>query len=177
MLLEVQNISKAAVVLGNTWAVNAVIISGVMVMILAGEPDRRQVPATAAAAGLRPARALVHRPLLPRPVAVRVPALRDEGCGGRACSRACPCSSAASCSSDRSRRRERKDAALGANLIGALVGGLLQTMTFVTGIKALLLDRRGAVPRGGLKPAEGGSGASRRVGWVKPGCPAQTTIA
>ena len=34
---------------------------------------------------------------------------------------------------------ERKDAALGANLIGALVGGLLQTITFVTGIKALLL--------------------------------------
>ena len=32
--LEVQNISKAAVVLGNTWPVNAVIISGVMVMIL-----------------------------------------------------------------------------------------------------------------------------------------------
>jgi len=28
---------------------------------------------------------------------------------------------------------------LGANLIGALVGALLQSMTFVTGIKALLL--------------------------------------
>jgi hypothetical protein len=34
---------------------------------------------------------------------------------------------------------ERKDAALGANLFGALVGGLLQTVTFITGIKALLL--------------------------------------
>ena len=34
LLLEVQNISKAAVVLGNTWEVNAVIISGVLVMIL-----------------------------------------------------------------------------------------------------------------------------------------------
>jgi hypothetical protein len=33
----------------------------------------------------------------------------------------------------------RKDAALGANLLGALVGGLLQTITFVVGIKALLL--------------------------------------
>ncbi len=32
-----------------------------------------------------------------------------------------------------------KDEALGANLIGALVGGLLQSITFVTGIKALLL--------------------------------------
>jgi len=32
-----------------------------------------------------------------------------------------------------------KDEALGANLIGALVGALLQSITFVTGIKALLL--------------------------------------
>jgi spermidine synthase len=34
MLLEVQNISKASVVLGNTWIVNAVIISGILFMIL-----------------------------------------------------------------------------------------------------------------------------------------------
>ena len=34
---------------------------------------------------------------------------------------------------------ERKDTALGANLIGGLVGGLLQSVTFVIGIKALLL--------------------------------------
>ena len=34
---------------------------------------------------------------------------------------------------------ERKDATLGANMIGALVGGLLQSITFVVGIKALLL--------------------------------------
>jgi hypothetical protein len=33
----------------------------------------------------------------------------------------------------------RKDRALGANLIGALAGGLLQSVTFVTGIRALLL--------------------------------------
>ena len=32
-----------------------------------------------------------------------------------------------------------KDKALGANLFGALVGGLLQSLTFITGIKALLL--------------------------------------
>jgi hypothetical protein len=36
-------------------------------------------------------------------------------------------------------RVARKDRALGANLIGALVGGLLQSLTFVIGIKALLL--------------------------------------
>jgi len=34
---------------------------------------------------------------------------------------------------------EDKSNALGANLIGALVGALLQSITFITGIKALLL--------------------------------------
>jgi len=34
---------------------------------------------------------------------------------------------------------ERKDQALGANLFGALLGGLLQSITFLTGIQALLL--------------------------------------
>src|SRR5207253_739739 len=34
MLLEVQNISKAAVVLGSTWWVNAVIISSILALIL-----------------------------------------------------------------------------------------------------------------------------------------------
>jgi len=33
----------------------------------------------------------------------------------------------------------RKDLALGANLIGSLVGAVLQSLTFITGIKALLL--------------------------------------
>jgi hypothetical protein len=34
---------------------------------------------------------------------------------------------------------QEKSSALGANLIGALVGALLQSVTFITGIKALLL--------------------------------------
>ena len=34
---------------------------------------------------------------------------------------------------------DRKDRALGANLFGSLAGGLPQTLTFVVGIKALLL--------------------------------------
>jgi len=34
---------------------------------------------------------------------------------------------------------KEKNNALGANLIGALVGALLQSITFMTGIKALLL--------------------------------------
>ena len=138
MLLEVQNISKAAVVLGNTWVVNAVIISGVLAMILVANV-----------------------------VAVRCPASRSARCTlclSRAASgcTSWTCLSSRSCRTRRRRGRRRsadepadavqrdrvrpvvrrrpsKDAALGANLIGALVGGLLQAVTFVTGIKALLL--------------------------------------
>ena len=47
LLLEVQNISKAAVVLGNTWQVNAVIISGVLATGPAGQPVRGPIPAAA----------------------------------------------------------------------------------------------------------------------------------
>lgn len=36
-------------------------------------------------------------------------------------------------------KTERKDSALGANLMGALVGGALQSVTYISGIKALLL--------------------------------------
>jgi hypothetical protein len=36
-------------------------------------------------------------------------------------------------------KSKHKDSALGANLMGALVGGALQSITYVIGIKALLL--------------------------------------
>lgn len=138
MLLEVQNVSKAAVVLGNTWAVNAVIISGVMVMILLANliaarfPQLPLLPVygllVSSCVGLYfldlsrfaflpyATKALVVGLLTSLPmlfsgiVFIRSFAVTD-----------------------------RKDAALGANLMGSLVGGLLQSVTFVIGIKALLL--------------------------------------
>lgn len=138
LLLEVQNISKASVVLGNTWVVNAVIISGILTMILA--------------ANLIAARC----PRLPQPVvvvcllftciglyfvdlstfaffpyatkAVIVGALTTL-----------PMLFAGILFIRSFAVVERKDLALGANLLGAIVGALLQTATFVTGIKALLL--------------------------------------
>jgi len=79
MLLEVQNISKAAVVLGNTWIVNAVIISGILIMILlanaiAGRIKKLPDGLMYAALGGQ-----LHRPLLPRSLAVRFPSLLAEG--------------------------------------------------------------------------------------------------
>jgi spermidine synthase len=138
MLLEVQNISKASVVLGNTWQVNAVIISGILGMSLLANwiaykfPNVPIIPVYAllvgtalglyfidlARFGFLPyfMKAIIIGSLTSLPmlfsgiVFVRSFAVAQD-----------------------------KSNALGANLIGALGGALLQSITFVTGIKFLLL--------------------------------------
>ncbi|MCI0700091.1 MAG: methyltransferase domain-containing protein [Planctomycetia bacterium] len=138
MLLEVQNISKAAVVLGNTWVVNAVIISGVMVMILLANLIAARFPQLP----LKPVYALLvfsciglyfldlsRFAFLPYAAKATVVGLLTS----------LPMLFSGIVFIRSFAAAERKDAALGANLIGALVGGLLQSVTFVTGIKALLL--------------------------------------
>ena len=138
LLLEVQNISKASVVLGNTWQVNVVIISSVLGLALLANwiaykfPKLPIVPVyvllIGSAVGLYfvdlarfgflpyPVKALIVGSLTSLPmlfsgiVFVRSFETADD-----------------------------KSNALGANLIGALVGALLQSITFIIGIKALLL--------------------------------------
>ena len=138
MLLEVQNISKAAVVLGNTWVVNAVIISGVLFMILAAKLLVAKFPKIP----LAPVYLLLigscvglyfldlsrfaFLPYATKAVVVGLLTSLPMLFSGIVFIR----SFAAA---------ERKDSALGANLFGSLVGALLQTVTFVTGLKALLL--------------------------------------
>lgn len=138
MLLEVQNISKAAVVLGNTWSVNAVVISGVMTMILLANLIAARMPRLP----LTPIYGLLvgsciglyfldlsqfaFLPYATKAVVVGLLTSLPMLFSGIVFIR----SFAAT---------DRKDAALAANLMGALVGGLLQSVTFVTGIKALLL--------------------------------------
>ena len=138
MLLEVQNISKAAVVLGNTWQVNAVIVSGILCMILLSNLLAVRLPRLplelVAACLIGSCLALywfdlsrlAFLPYASKAVLVgtltTVPMLFSGILFIRSFAQV-----------------ERKDAALGANLLGALVGGLLQSVTFVIGIKALLL--------------------------------------
>lgn len=138
MLLETQNVSKAAVAMGSTWWVNAVIISAVLMLILlanflaAALPRLPLAPVYALLcascvglyfvdlsrfAGLPFAeRALVVGLLTSLPMlfsgVVFIRSFADA---------------------------ENKDACLGYNLVGALAGGLLQSVTFITGIQALLL--------------------------------------
>jgi hypothetical protein len=138
MLLEVQNVSKAAVVLGNTWAVNAVIISGVMVMILLANLIAARFPRLP----LQPVYALLllsclglyfvdlsRFAFLPYATKALVVGLLTS----------LPMLFSGIVFIRSFANAARKDAALGANLFGALVGGLLQSVTFVTGVKALLL--------------------------------------
>ena len=138
MLLEVQNISKAAVVLGNTWTVNAVVISGILGMVLAANALAAGVPRLpvgAAYAGLilcclgLYVTDLAQFAFLPYATKVAV-------VGGLT---GLPMLFSGIVFVKSFAAADRKDAALGANLFGSLVGGLLQTATFVVGIKALLL--------------------------------------
>jgi spermidine synthase len=138
MLLEVQNISKAAVVLGNTWVVNAVIISGILAMVLLANGLAAawpRFPVGLAYAGLVGSclglffldlSRFAFLPYASKALIVggltSLPMLFSGLVFVRSFAAA-----------------EHKDLALGANLFGSLVGALLQTVTFVIGIKALLL--------------------------------------
>ena len=138
LLLEVQNISKASVALGNTWVVNAVIISGILAMVLIANYAVARFPKVPSGpiygALLLICLALwavdVARfnglPTVTKGVLVAgltsLPMLFSGIVFIRSFSAVVG-----------------KGEALGANLIGALVGGLLQSITFVVGIRALIV--------------------------------------
>jgi hypothetical protein len=138
LLLEVQNISKASVVLGNTWLVNAIIITGVLVMVLIANAIVIKWPRIPVA----PVFGILIATVLglyfvdlarfafmdPVPKAILVGGLTTLPMvfSGIVFARAFA-------------ESPHKDHALGANLLGALVGAILQSLSFLFGIKALLL--------------------------------------
>jgi spermidine synthase len=138
LLLEVQNISKASVALGNTWEVNAVIVSGVLVMILIANLLAAKFPrmplgavyasliGTCLALYFVDLSRLAFLPYATKALIVGCLTTLPMIFSGIVFIRSFAVVAG-------------KDIALGANLIGALVGALLQSVTFITGIKALLL--------------------------------------
>lgn len=138
LLLEVQNISKASVALGNTWIVNAVIISGVLIMILLANLVSFLFPRLprSLASFLLLASTLglyfvdwaqfASQPFASKVVVVGLLSTLPMFFSGLVFVRSFA-------------ETDRRDVALGANLIGSLFGGLLQSLTFLLGIKALLL--------------------------------------
>ena len=138
LLFEVLNISRAGVVLGQTWVVNAVIISAVLVLVLlANLLVARGWMVSTTAAFLALAGSLIALYLFdlswlggwPSPfraltvgLVTTLPLLFSGVLFARAFLEA----------RDRGR-------ALGANLLGALVGAILQSLSFLTGFRSLLL--------------------------------------
>jgi spermidine synthase len=138
LLLEVQNVSKASVVLGNTWQVNAVIVSGVLSMSLLANLLAHKLPrlplvpvyvvllATCLGLYFVDLARFAFLPFAAKALIVgaltTIPALFSGIIFIRSLAVV-----------------PRKDLALGANMIGSMVGALLQSVTFVTGIRALLL--------------------------------------
>ena len=138
LLLEVQNISKASVVLGNTWQVNAVIISSILTMALLANWIAYKFPKLS----LSP----IYFLLVGTCLALYFLDLARFGFLSYALKAtivgtltSLPMLFSGIIFVRSFAAAQDKSRALGANLIGALVGALLQSMTFVTGIKALLL--------------------------------------
>ena len=124
LLLEVQNISKASVVLGNTWLVNAIIISGVLSMILAANvvvlgPVYGILLAVVVGLYFVDLASFAFLPFAMKALIVGSLATLPMAFSGVAFARAFEVAS-------------RKDHALGANLIGALAGGLLYLAAALT---------------------------------------------
>jgi len=138
MLLETQNVSKAAVALGSTWWVNAVIISAVLLLILLSNLIAAALPRLpltpvyillcGACLGLYfvDVSQFAALPFAQRAIVVGALTSLPMLFSGIVFIRSF--ASAA-----------HKDSCLGYNLLGALAGGLLQSVTFLTGIQALLL--------------------------------------
>jgi hypothetical protein len=138
LLLEVQNISKASVVLGNTWQVNAVIISSILGVALVANWIAYRFPklsltavyllliATALSLYFIDLASFGALPYFTKAVIVGSLTSLPMLFSGIVFVRSFAVTS-------------DKSNALGANLIGALAGALLQSITFITGIKALLI--------------------------------------
>jgi SAM-dependent methyltransferase len=138
LLLEVQTVSRATLLFGMTWIVNAIVISAVLVMILLSNLVAwrwPRVPQAAIVSGL--ALSLAALALVPldwfnaltgatKLFAASAFLTAPVFFAGLIFIR-----SFAAC--------EDKSRALGSNLIGALAGGLLEALSFVTGVRALIL--------------------------------------
>jgi hypothetical protein len=138
LLLEIQNISKASIVLGNTWGVSAVIISAMLLMILLANFTIWKFPGTHAG--------LAYAGLISSCVALYFIDLADLG-SLRLFDKAVtvgfltslPILFSGMIFIKSFSGINEKHSALGANLVGSMLGGLLQSITFVSGTRALLL--------------------------------------
>jgi len=137
LLLETQLISRLALYFGTTWLVNCTALTAILlVLVLANLYVARWRPnALGPDYGLLLAGLLAsyffpweHLPYRPQTVGVLLSLAYSF-----------PLFFAGVIFTETFRRSERKSSAFGANIVGAVAGGLAQNISFILGIKALLL--------------------------------------
>jgi hypothetical protein len=138
LLLETRSVVQFALLFGTTWLVNALVFTGILLAVyLAIEVARRvslpsPIPLYGAllagllVAWLTPLRQLLALPLLPRFVVATTLAF-------------IPVFLANLVFAQRFRDVARSSVAFGANLLGAMLGGVLEYTSLVTGYRALLI--------------------------------------
>jgi SAM-dependent methyltransferase len=138
MMLEVQIISKAALLFGTTWLVNSIVITTLLIFILLSNLVAVWFPRlspTFAYVGLA---ATLSASYLVPPNALFVESMLLRGMVGTAlyCS---PAFFAGLIFISSFRRHGYRAEAFGSNLLGALVGGLLESLSLLVGIQALVI--------------------------------------
>jgi tRNA1(Val) A37 N6-methylase TrmN6 len=138
LLLETKNVVQFALLFGTTWFVNALVFLGVLLSVLVAVGVSRRTTfkrpellyavllASLVVAWLLPAQTLLELSLVPRFVAAVLVAFF-------------PIFTANLIFTQRFKATSHSTTAFGANLLGAMVGGLLEYFSLVTGYRALLI--------------------------------------
>jgi hypothetical protein len=167
LLLEVQIVSRTALLFGTTWLVNSFVIATLLMLILAANAvvaGRPAMPAWVSYAGLFaslvvgyavPIRALLVNALIAKIVLATVVLCLPVFFAGLVFIR--------------SFAAERfSSEALGSNLLGALVGGLLESLSLWTGIRSLLVLASVLYACAWFARPPSGSGIGASVGGAVP---------
>jgi SAM-dependent methyltransferase len=138
MLLEAQIISKMALLFGTTWVVNSIVIAGILLVIVGANylvEYNRDFPVTLAYAGIfvtvlvsyfMPVEKCLHLSFVPKMLLATVVLCLPVFFAGVVFVRSFA-------------RESFPAGALGANLFGGLVGGLLESLSLWTGIRSLVI--------------------------------------
>jgi hypothetical protein len=137
LLLETQMISRLALYFGSTWQVNCVVLTAILGVLLLSNMFVQKVPVLPLgwlySLLILALLGIYFAPWDSIPVGARATGTLLAG------AYCIPIFVAGVIFADTFRASPNKSAAFGSNIIGAVAGGLAQNLSFVTGLKALLL--------------------------------------
>jgi spermidine synthase len=138
LLLEAQVVSRLALYFGTTWQVNGIVIAAILAALLVAnavvEKQTNPLPRPWVLVGLLGGIVVAY--VFPFS---RIPGSATFVGGLAACVFAIPVFFAGLLFATEFQAAESPSAALGANMLGAVVGGLLENLSLIVGLKALLL--------------------------------------